>query len=389
MRSMLQQVANNNSSSSQIISKQYSSLFLLGYYVQPIDTESCTVTSITNFSPDLKALETDIISCRKLKQHIEDLAQITDVTDKKDKSIDKIKNLASYLYKAGASKANEILDRRQQQLLNEPASSSAVSSMGSVIASFNPISDQSVNADDVLTVEALKGPMQNIDRNIPARQILRVPIDYNPADHNTLHVDFICRSDQSPYFGIFFMPTDPNSDIINLPKASGELLTIIPLTSIQATNKPFNLTLNFGYLPTGQISIVFDNQSLQSKNIPKSITYKAYCEKIPHAEFSLSITIPRKQVYKLPIILQVSNSISISYKCQIEILFSIIYEPRDKSLKRIIVCPPTKLCNLLNSKYETLDTIGWDGVLFLVWDNSSSILASRNLSFDVRIKSSQ
>ena len=60
--------------------KQYSDLYIYGYYVTPSPEDpanQCIVTLISHMSPSLSRLEIDFNTCRRLKQFIEELDQFT------------------------------------------------------------------------------------------------------------------------------------------------------------------------------------------------------------------------------------------------------------------------------------------------------------------------
>jgi hypothetical protein len=366
------------------IAKEHSPVFLLGYHIKPVDAESCTVTCITNLSPDLKPLEADIASGKKLKQHIEELTQITDVSsDKKDKSMGKIKSLfgttASYLYKAGASKATELLNSHKQETSVSMANS--VESNRPKISSCPALSDIASLVKDIDFVHDGK---EDVNIQIQAKQIIKVDLAFDPIMHSSLHINFSTEMDHLPVFGVSFTPYESANSSPDISSNHKESIIILPVSHILSSVKLIHCTLPVSSLPRGQFSVIFDNST--SKTSSKLIIFNACCQELLQGDLSLSIVVPRKSAYRIPILLQKSKRIKLSFDCQIEILFSISFEHTDKSQKKSILCPPTKFLSLKNSSYEYFDTSGIEGTLLLVWDNSSSILSSRNISFHVIVE---
>jgi hypothetical protein len=392
----LQQVAQNNIAASPALagtSKDNSSVFLLGYHVRPVDSESCTVTCISSLSPDLRSLETDIASCRKLKQFIEDLAHLTDENEggrrgsnpsvgDDGRSMEKIKTLfgttANFLYKASAMKAKELLANSQRTAEGSPLSGSSSTSLQPPNLDFIlPTGDTAESATEVIA-----DPLQYIDRMVGPREVQKIVIPFDSKLYTAVHVDFMSRSDHSPFFGMMFTPSEPFDS--NLLPASNGTFVLLPLVAVQSTTRPVHTTIPLSLLPSGTITVIFDNLSpLLTRNRPKSITYKAYCEEQSHGEYSIALTISRLQVYTLPIILKNSKLTTISFESQVEIPFSIIFHPVGEEKK--IILPPTKLTSLSNTKFETLETADWEGTLSLSWDNSASMISSRNISFHILV----
>lgn len=137
-------------------------------------------------------------------------------------------------------------------------------------------------------------------------------------------------------------------------------------------------------LPAGIVCVVFDNSSPPlTKNRAKELTYKAFCDASTHAEFSMSISISRKQSYSLPIVLHRSKVATINFDTPVEILFSIFFEPVGQAKK--VICPPTKFSSLQQSVFESIDTTEMDGTLTLTWDNTASIVSSRNVALHILV----
>ena len=69
-------------SSTQIASKtsteDVGSFYLFGYRIVPVDSTSCTVLAVSHLSSELQKLDIDYLFCKKMKQFIEELTQLTD-----------------------------------------------------------------------------------------------------------------------------------------------------------------------------------------------------------------------------------------------------------------------------------------------------------------------
>ena len=406
------QVSSNLQSNASL--KELLPVFMFGYYIRPSpnNLDSCDIECISSLSPEFKGLETDISSCRKLKQFIEELAQLTDTSSEvkgtaidDSNSIGKLKNLfgntASFLMKTGAFKTKELFSKVQeiqQDMRSPPIVTELPPQLPPRISLTSTTVACSNEEDDILVTKPpdINEPVYDvvfpgnvlpyvhvpllIEQTIKPCEIIRIPIPFTASPHATLSFEFISRTDHAPYFGVTFIPQEQTSIKI-------EERVIIPTSAVACIMHVAHAQVPLSLLPSGTIYLLFDNNApLLTKTLLKQVAYSAQVEhnEVSRCQYTLSVTVQRRQQYILPILILDTNHIDLGFQTQgFEVLFSIVFEPVGSP--RRVICPPTKCTSLTGNPFEKIDTRLMVGQILLIWDNTASIVSSRSVYFHLRI----
>ena len=222
-----------------------------------------------------------------------------------------------------------------------------------------------------------------IERPIHAREICRVEIPFRntPGKFLAISWEFMSRFELAPYFGLYIIPDQPiPSNLLEQNPNQMNQYVLVPFTAVQSYTRPAHGSIPLSHLNSGVVLFVWDNACTLSKNRAKQIAYKAMVIERDVCVWSLSVTIPRMSVYTLPILLSNNSRLECSFDCNIEIPFSMVFEPAGSDIKTYI-CPPRKLSTLGGTGFDSLDVMGLEGVMHISWDNSQAIVSNRHLVY--------
>ncbi|KAI8909534.1 hypothetical protein EDD86DRAFT_140553 [Gorgonomyces haynaldii] len=220
-----------------------------------------------------------------------------------------------------------------------------------------------------------------IERIIGSREICSVAIPYN-GQGTQFSFEFMSRMEHLPMFGLHFHP-DQKTTL--LPMEEGHCV-LFPMATVQAYTRPAHCTFPLDNLPHGTFYLIWDNQSIMSKNREKQITYKAMIRHTPKSIWSISVTISRKSYYKLPILVSGKSKLDTDFESQgIEIPFSMSFSPINTNLVTVL-CPKKRMCHLIGSGFESIDVTGLVGTITLEWDNTQSLISSRQVTFNIKLQ---
>ena len=361
--------------------KEVGTVYLFGYQVKasPNDPNASTVTCITSLSPELRSLEVDITACRKLKQFIEDLVQLTESVDdvKLRTSPDDLNSMNKF------KSYFENIFLKASAAINKPKSGDAADK--DINEDTTPVRvhsfDTPASPTDALR-DAISEPLKQYlssaytDKLIPFREILSIDFPVICSEASIFTLEFLSRLEAFPYIGVHYVPNEPVSFL------QGGSLVLVPVSNFQTYTRPFIFSYNLGALPSGVIVVTFDNiQPSLSKYRPKQVNYCCRTEVGLKQESSASVAIQRGQNFVLNVPLYKALNVNLSFQAT-ELFFSIQFKSKTEQTQTII-CPASKLMNLTGSKFENLDVSGMDGVLALTWDNSHSLVTSKKITYSI------
>jgi hypothetical protein len=409
------------------------SVYVFGYYAKKVTDNSCLVTVISQFSSGLHRLEIDFSFCRKLKLFIEELTNFTDgVSAVEPKTIiDSVnvgEKIASYL-----GSATSFLRKRPTRpvgqmedinhLINLPPAESSLALDVSKAAGIPSLQQTSQEC------ESLHGSIEEFAREPYHERNL------GPKDSTCVEIPFVrqmfpgkvlfkweysCRSEQSPSFGIYYLPNDkkklsPTANLLSLEEEN--LRVLLPLSQIMCYTKPALGTISLSDLKSGTIILRWSNSQPISARFSKQLLYKTIfqgdSESLP--DLHAQIAIPRKSFYSQPIIIDSSILkdgliLSVEYSTgNVIVPFALYFDKLSDQVGEVSVVadrlasviqgdntrnigaiPRKTLIGLNHHSKAGQSThaisITSPGIYTLVWDNSASIVSTRQVSVRIRMK---
>jgi hypothetical protein len=355
---------------SKLLQKDLSTVYLFGYYIHPLQSDplnASIVTCVSNMSSDLKFLELDLDFCKKLKAFIEELVLFTDSATKPktigetvgDISIDKIKSILG-------STANYLLQASKSKFKPE-----SISDIISLSPGDEPTAESTAPAKEGIVIEPPLDSNQ-IQALILPREYFRLALDFDPQNYQypALLFEFMSLQDHTPQFGVFY------TNDTNIAAETSFSLTwqvLIPFADVQSFSRPAGGIIPLHGLSKGKIILVWDNSSPVTKNRAKKISYKAGLCEAKEYSYSLLVTVPRQSTYTLAILLQNEAAATVQFFSETEISCSI------ENGKKVVM--PATRHKSLNMAFDA------KGNIVVSWNNTASVLSSRQVSLNIVIKS--
>lgn len=425
-----------------------SAVYVFGYYIQPSPTNpenACLVTCITNLSPDLKPLEVDYHTCKKLKLFIEELVHLTASLDDPnsghikrkvfdDVNMDKIKsyigNTANYFmtakHKLGVDshinslkslfarpsdpepplKADEhegpihapplppraLSIEAAFQKMAAPATSPIApyvnAETGEIVPDISPLSSSPIAPPPILHETATPKPLADIEdgfieRPIMPKEILRIELvfDAQTQPDACLVWEYISILEQCPLFGIFFIPESRSPLLASSLESSAQIL--VPLTECQAFTRAAHGHIPLTHLSSGTIILHWDNLTPLHRSFPKQIAYRAEITESPAQSVSeWTMNVTIVRKSRYTLPMLVSACSSLRVSFTTNAPISFCVE----------YVPHTGEKQVLDERNESktefsLGLNGLDGVINLHWDNMASIVSSRQVSYNIQLES--
>jgi hypothetical protein len=258
-----------------------------------------------------------------------------------------------------------------------------------------------------------------IDKVLAPKEVFKaeIPFSRDEFDSPLFRWEYICRTEQTPSFAIYFIPSLPeqSSIIEKLPYHGTSARILFPLSHIQCYSRPAYGAISLSGLPSGKIILCWENNLPLSSRSPKSITYKTTIHNSAStSEAHGQVAIPRKSFFSLPIVysnLQEGQKIRIDYSTgNVHVPFALYFDEFDESQSisaRLVKAASSEdLGTSANKRKQRKTLISFNhasggngdlkvshfvpieasGVFTLVWDNSSSMVSTRQVIFNTSIE---
>ncbi|KAJ2989662.1 hypothetical protein HDV02_004825, partial [Globomyces sp. JEL0801] len=424
-------------------------VFIFGYYVVAGDTpQSSTVTIMSQFSNDLHRLEVDYTVCRKLKQFIEELVQHTDINfDSSHPKSSEESGPRRRIFSSGedASKVGaKLLHVRNGENMGSedelPDVQTRTSTPDSLlVANPDPSAEEGSPlhlSDSHSSLVSEFGASTFIERVVSARDVLTVEFDFNRhdfGDHVLLKWEYVSRSEQTGNFAIHYSPHDERGTDISrmLPFAGQGVRAVFPSSRVQCYSTPSYGSIAISGFESGKFLLIWDNSSSFSGRTPKQITYRCIIQNsLSFPELHAQVEIQRKASFSLPFIYDSSigrvdkegNALPMTLECSYStvgtaIPFALYFDPLKKSTEanesgnissrlagvvsgenspnlsrsftpRKTIIPFQRNANRTPAVdvHHSIPVSNMFGVYTLVWDNSASIVSTKQLNYHVTFK---
>ncbi|KAJ3359423.1 hypothetical protein HDU91_004925 [Kappamyces sp. JEL0680] len=433
------QLAQKSSSAAQI--EQEGTVYLFGYLIKKVTETSCLVTVVSQFSSELHRLDVDFSFGRKLKLFIEELTQLTDgnqlagASDSGAKSLDTLKvrdKIANYLGTAALFLRKS--KNRSSEAIGQTEEGRTLANSDPADLSLAPSNFDSEGRDSVTIPSSLEfgdglhasqeelALVPYVERMLGPREIVRVELAFNRqmyANRVLFKWEYCCRSEQCPSFAIHYIPNDenrlsPSADL--LPYGGSGTRILLPLSQIQCYSRPAWGSISLSELKSGKIVLVWENNQPISMRFPKTLTYKSIFqgETASYPEMHFQVAIPRKSFFSQPFLLDhFTESAGFNFNLEFStgnvlVPFALYFDELPpatdeespvahsgvsdrlasainhsdtyrRALPRRTIIPFDHPQARAGQTNHTIPLSGKPGVYTLVWDNSTSIVSTRQV----------
>jgi hypothetical protein len=246
----------------------------------------------------------------------------------------------------------------------------------------------------------------SIEVSQESKEITNVEIPFNRTEYGdkcVLRWEYICHSDQPPYFGINYIPDSLEmSPIVKLlPFISSGSRVIFPLSNVQSYSRPAYGTIPVSDFKSGRFIFTWDNSIAFSKRTPKSFTYKIMIENSEsqtslHCQIDIhrksSIILPVINPSEEPVFLHLeyfSGGTNIPFSMYVDSTPKIVKLPDMMGLPQPLIPQKQQRKTLVNFNKTLAKNNGHhiiekaalngSGVVCCVFDNTQSVLSTRHV----------